>query len=325
MPSIVVQLAKTVTDIQKTLNATKDEMLKKIDDKDAEYKKLESENVELRLKVAELSRNASANAWRSFRDTDQVNKCKSLIIGDSTVRSLNEKSINSTKVKSFPGGKIKDIQDEITVEDKYEKIIIVAGTNEVPDTTDVKDVIDKFNELITEAKNHANSIILSSVLPRTDTPDLLETISELNSELEKLCDDKVHFIDNDATFKLRDGSVNNGFLYDGLHLSKEGIRSLAKNLGVDTMENKDVYCRPYCGVSKPLTQGDMTDPQSTRNGPQQPRDSHNYPSRRTNDGPSCWNCGETNHLRNNCKHTNPLTCRRCGRAGHKEKLCWRYS
>ena len=34
----------------------------------------------------------------------------------------------------------------------------------------------------------------------------------------------------------------------------------------------------------------------------------------------CFSCGETNHSTHNCKHNEPLSCHRCKRIGHKEKI-----
>ena len=37
--------------------------------------------------------------------------------------------------------------------------------------------------------------------------------------------------------------------------------------------------------------------------------------------PSCNFCGETGHLKDNCRHKAPVTCYQCGHQGHKQKHC----
>lgn len=342
MPTQVAQLVKSVADLQKMLIKNNDDVMLKLREKEDECKRLTNENVGLRLQVADLTRATNADAWQSFRTNNNVNnaeKSETLVIGDSIVRSLNEKALKLTKVKAFPGGKIKDVIDEITVDTKYQKVVIVAGTNEISDMTDAKDVVALFDGLIKETKKHATDIVVSSILPRTDIPAVEESIAELNSELHKLCqlDEDVQFIDNDCTFRLRDGSVNCGFLHDGLHLTKEGTRSLAKNLGLQSCNEQEMYCRPYCGTSKLLTAetsnnkgADVYPAPNQRRIPQHRYQSRSYNNtlnsrRYTRDGPTCWHCGEGNHLQKDCRHAAPLTCRLCGRQGHKEKCCWRYN
>ena len=36
---------------------------------------------------------------------------------------------------------------------------------------------------------------------------------------------------------------------------------------------------------------------------------------------SCYNCGLSNHDTNECYFHFPITCRSCGREGHKSKMC----
>lgn len=36
---------------------------------------------------------------------------------------------------------------------------------------------------------------------------------------------------------------------------------------------------------------------------------------------NCWNCGESNHARRNCRFSYPVECYNCNRSGHKMKFC----
>ena len=43
---------------------------------------------------------------------------------------------------------------------------------------------------------------------------------------------------------------------------------------------------------------------------------------RTQELPRCFNCHETNHMSDSCRHKTKVTCFKCGRRGHKEKHCF---
>ena len=38
-------------------------------------------------------------------------------------------------------------------------------------------------------------------------------------------------------------------------------------------------------------------------------------------GPTCWFCGETNHVSTTCRFGGPINCHTCGISGHKKKFC----
>ena len=40
-----------------------------------------------------------------------------------------------------------------------------------------------------------------------------------------------------------------------------------------------------------------------------------------NNNKQCWNCGESNHIRHNCKFSYPVECYSCKSTGHKMKFC----
>ena len=43
---------------------------------------------------------------------------------------------------------------------------------------------------------------------------------------------------------------------------------------------------------------------------------------RTQELPRCFNCYETNHMSDSCRHKTKVTCFKCGCRGHKEKHCF---
>ena len=124
---------------------------------------------------------------------------------------------------------------------KYKDITLVCGTNNCSTGAPVEKITDECKDLITVAKEKAQNVHLCSVPPRTDGRADSAKIDEVNRSIEVLAErENIHFVNNDENFKYRDGSVDkNTLLTDGLHLSKEGLDRLIKNVGLsDVAESK---------------------------------------------------------------------------------------
>ena len=74
--------------------------------------------------------------------------------------------------------------------------------------------------------------MVSSVCPRQRPLEVTERIGAVNTGLSVLCDEMcVSPINNDRSFYLQDGTVNDGYLLpDGVHLTKPAINKLVANL-----------------------------------------------------------------------------------------------
>ena len=69
--------------------------------------------------------------------------------------------------------------------------------------------------------NHEATAAIDILSPRSDSPRKNERVTRANNAIKALSERMgVSFIDNGPSFKLEDGSVNDGYLAkDGLHLT----------------------------------------------------------------------------------------------------------
>ena len=158
-----------------------------------------------------------------------------LLLGTSLLRNVDPKKLTNWEIKVKGGATIDDLHKEISTlpeEKAYDKITIVCGSIDLESKDDPEIVLD-YQALVASASLRGNCITISSILPRSDK-DLQTKRKEVNTKLSEMCDKDGHsFIDNDPFFYLWNGDVNGANLTtDGLHLTKRGIDSLLKNLGI---------------------------------------------------------------------------------------------
>ena len=81
------------------------------------------------------------------------------------------------------------------------------------------------------------------------------TLLYRNPEIEQMCSQtqKVRFINNDVSFRLSDGSPNNGFfIHDQTHLKYKGTERLIKTYSLSARvrcRNRPSFIRPSSGQS----------------------------------------------------------------------------
>lgn len=156
---------------------------------------------------------------------------RTLIIGDSMLRDLNDAVFENALVKSISGAKMTDVFIELhnrTDLATYRNIIIHAGTNDVSSDTPPCDITTSLEAIITLLMVEAPLayVYISAVCPRDDKR-LNHHIMELNGELKELatrldCD----FIDAGTNMIYRNGTIDWTMFKDGLHLSERGNLAL---------------------------------------------------------------------------------------------------
>jgi hypothetical protein len=163
---------------------------------------------------------------------DKIAPKGDLVIGDSIIRDVKGRNLKNTSVFCHKGAKVKDIAADL---DKYEdkkfgNLKMVVGTNDAQEVENVQDIVISYEELLSKAKTKADTVTVSSVCPRGDEHQ--ENVTLLNIGLLDLCGAlNVDFVDNDTTFLLRDGTINDAYIIgDGPHLTKNGTNRLARNL-----------------------------------------------------------------------------------------------
>ena len=130
-----------------------------------------TEITSLRIKVSELNSKLNEATWSNFRSQQ---KDRSLLVGSSIIRDINEKNLDNTEVICLRGGHINDVKNAVTdkaTEAAYDRVVLVAGGNDCAprDTsTDVlpSSIVDEYRSLVRVSKSKAKSVTVSSVCPR---------------------------------------------------------------------------------------------------------------------------------------------------------------
>ena len=237
----------------KQLNNNQNEMLtllkqltEKLTNESTQRMKVEEELTGAKTQLAKLSEQLTTHMSRMTEQTKAPPPVPSqatpsappmprLLIGTSLLRNVDPKKLENWEVIAKGGAKIDDLLKELNglPDNKiYSDIVVVGGSIDV-ESKDTKEIIADFQALKVIASEKSEKLIISSILPRSDKIMVTKT-KELNEELRKLClNEEMIFVDNDPTFHLMNGNVNNACLVnDGLHLSKYGIDSLLVNCGV---------------------------------------------------------------------------------------------
>ena len=211
--------------------------------------------------------------------------------------------------KSVPGAKANDICDaavEMANDLEPKEVILHVGTNDLEDD-DASDIVTKIESVGTHLIQTCPSvkrITLSSIIQRRKgSVDIASKINDINKHMKMVAyKQSWNFVDNSNI------DPNEHVNYDGIHLNDAGVRVLATNIirylrSLETSYHKN---RP------PDTRrfSDVVKMSPSR---------HSYPSQPMYTG--CYNCGETNHNRANCKYNFSIQCNKCRAYGHKEKFC----
>ena len=165
---------------------------------------------------------------------------RNLIIGSSLLRDFDSSKLIQSEVTCIRGGKIQDVHNKLksNTTTQYNSISIVVGGNDCNSTADaasVEDLAESYRSMVKDVKEHCSDVRIATIPPRNVGEVTSSRIDALNAALVEMCsEDGITLINNDETFKLRDGSINDGYyVQDGVHLNKAGSNRLAKNLKVN--------------------------------------------------------------------------------------------
>ena len=204
----------------------------------------------------------------------------------------------------------------------------MSGSNDCASDSTAEEVVDKLNSLLATAdKFSTDPVTLSSICPRVDNEDFQIKAECVNATMNADSNKNYTYINNDSSFRLQDNTINDGYLHaDGLHLSFRGTEKLAGNLKLGSYADIATSRKQYSHSNgRPLHRKGKKD--HKQNWYSQKRAKHQSSpnssrSSDTQDHRYCWFCGEESHSTDKCFHCKRITCRSCGRLGHKDKMCW---
>ena len=172
--------------------------------------------------------------------------------------------------------------------------------------------------------------------PRTDSTIMQQRAEELNSVLQETSTTLgAKFISNDTSFRLADGLPNDGYLSaDGLHLNYRGTNRLAMNIGLKPAGQEVQIAKTRTtwnqGDRRSTRQNERSQCRQTDNEWHTVRRYHAHDRRNStptnaaphsSSTPCCYFCGESGHVKQNCRHGRKLQCHTCQPFGHKSKFC----
>ena len=262
----------------------------------ADNEELRKENHELRQKL---------NRQQPKRSND-----KHLVITDGTLEGISATHSEHLEIRHEADATFRDCQLMLTQASKntYDSITLVVGRSECAGNTSIDDMSRNAVLLMEQAKAVVGSgkVVVSSILPQLPDTAMQSRIEQMNSAMENTCKQlNITFIENDPSFRLGDGEINEGFLQeDGSTLNHAGQNKLLKNLHLNGKVKINLRQQ-----WKTITD---SKPKVTKHAPKPVQQKQRAP---------CWNCGESNHTSNICRHRKRLTCNKCGGQGHKSNLC----
>ena len=113
---------------------------------------------------------------------------------------------------------------------QFKSVIIVAGGNHasLPSDKFKSDVsAAALTTVIRAAKSLAPDVTVAAIPPRAQPSHAMENIDILNEIFKSVSEEmSVTFATNDEHFFLRNGSINEGYLYDSVHLTFKGANKI---------------------------------------------------------------------------------------------------
>ena len=194
----------------------------------------------LRETVKTLTNENNELKTKSLTADQPVSNNRCLIIGSSIIRNFDEAKLPNHQVCCMPGAYMTDILNKLNSlaqsGSRFESITIVAGGNDASRPSgdvNLESTVSALKSAIDAAKSMSTNVILSAIPPRTAPDHAMDNIKTLNVHYQSSAQDSaVHFVHSDEHFYLRDGSINEGYLYDHVHLTLKGANKFAESLGL---------------------------------------------------------------------------------------------
>ena len=259
-----------------------------------------AENDTLRKENAELKKIINTHPC-----PDPPSNDNHLVVTDATL-NINAQSTTKCEVKAKKNVSLADCKKILAEcsKSQFGKVTIAVGSADCAGTKPIDDLSNDIKQLVLQAKTISNggSVQFSSVVPCLNSQHTQGRIEQLNSAIEDICKTLgATYISNDPSFRLGDGDINEGFYEaDRTSLNQAGTSKLLRNLHLEhLLINRPTSADNWLKVSRRKAV------------------KATGPAKRA----PCWNCGESNHTSNICRHKKRLTCTKCSKQGHKSSKC----
>ena len=243
--SDVVTALSTITKRLDAMDNYQSRLTSLLEAKTVQCDTLSTECSDLRIKVHNLTLKIQEQTWKTFRAANTTTK--SLLIGSSIIRDVKEDQLIDTKVISKSGARISnlcEVVDNLPQGVQYDRAILVAGGNDCDREQTAEDVLKNYKTLGEKIKKISPSLTVSSICPRMVPDGITDRIDAVNAGLQVMCaDEGWTYVNNDSSFHLGDGEINNGYLIpDGVHLTRRATNRLAQNLSLKIKDPKAGVC-----------------------------------------------------------------------------------
>ena len=207
----------------------------------SQYAQMEDDNKLLKRKNEALETEVKELKRRLNSAEHQTSTAKkTLILGSSLIRNLDEHKLHDTDVLCLRGAKVADLAKELEMVRSsprtYSRILLLGGGNDASqdeEHVDLEQAISQCKTMVNTAKEICDNVCIVAIPPRLQPTHANENIMTLNANLLALAQEtEVHFIDNPKSLFLSNGEVNDGYLYDNVHLNIKGANKLAHSMGL---------------------------------------------------------------------------------------------
>jgi hypothetical protein len=275
--NIVLGMGALMTKVEKIsrnigeMNESHMNLASKMQDIQRDNDRTKQDNIILRNELVQLRAELQEKKWANLQTGRPKNV---LVVGSSVLRDIDNTKIENTTVHNLSGGKIKDAKDVIhnIPARQYSEIALVIGGSDCEDTTTtVKDIVEEYKGLLSVAKEKAENVIVGSILPRIcpHDEDTAHRINAVNAEIEVVCEEySLKYVDNNVSFRLQDGTVNNGYYLKErntekqVYLTNKGTSKLCQNMNIKAKTGmqvtKDRHYQPQSGIRSSNFQHNQT-------------------------------------------------------------------
>ena len=187
---------------------------KQLAEANKEISNLKKENMDLREKISKQQTLSQAQTWSKFREQGS----KNLLIGDDTIQKIVPENLVRTDVKLLKNGSFKDVRNELSSRPEadqvttYDEIFVSVGSQDCKMSTSLEDCLQEARSIAECSKSLAEKVTVSSICP-TVKDERDERTDAMNAGLLSICSEiNVRFVNNDNTFYLSNGNVNEGYM-----------------------------------------------------------------------------------------------------------------